>query len=579
MASKGRWIVFGIAVIVLLAIPYVAKSQETTDPPTCFGRPATIVGTAEADELRGTPAPDTISAGAGSDEIFGLGSGDRICAGDGDDRVSGGLGTDRILGGAGDDVISGETGSDKISGGPGVDTIRGGRGNDRLSGGAGDGDLVYGDLGDDRVRGGPGNRDQASGGLGIDNVNGGPGDFDLVSGDYGYDRMSGGPGKHDIASFASAIAGPDGKGVSVNLRRGRAGGDGIDYLHAFEDIEGSAFADKIRGDRHDNLIDAGPGDDDVFGAGGADVIDGDQGTDRCRGGALVDCGREPDIKAPLYVQIDRSPIGGGGLAIVGFKQGSTETVAFDPVVQLFTVFSKGPVAIGDGCFRLDGGMTDVACQATGVVRGLVADLGAGNDHLKVAGGLAGVDSVRISGGLGNDVLRGGRGSELIEAGAGVDRLYGGKGSDGLIGGIPGADSLYGGPGGDLLAAGSACIGGRLVGGSGRDNASFAETPAHPGVLNASLARGNAFIKAVRGCRPVSLAASDEDLEGSFDWDILIGDGGSNVIFGQPGRDFMYGRGGPDNIDARDGERDFGISCGGGRDIGHRDKRDPGARSC
>ena len=35
----------------------------------------------------------------------------------------------------------------------------------------------------------------------------------------------------------------------------------------------------------------------------------------------------------------------------------------------------------------------------------------------------------------------------------------------------------------------------------------------------------------------------EDLEGSFDWDILVGDAGPNGIHGQPGRDRLFGGGG------------------------------------
>jgi len=529
--------------------------------------------------MTATPRADVIVAGGGDDVISGLGGSDRVCAGTGNDRVTGGLGSDRVLGGAGDDVISGETGGDLLRGGSGVDAIRAGRGNDRLDGGRGDGDLVFGDLGDDRVRGGAGAGDQVSGGLGIDFVSGGAGPSDLVSGDFGYDRISGGAGSHDIASFASAIAGPGGHGVTVSLRTGDATGDGIDHLRQFEDLEGSAFADTLHGGRGQNVMYAGSGDDLVFGSAG-DRVFGDQGSDRCRGGTRVECGPARDIEAPVYAQIDSSPIGGGGLEVVGFGAGSSQAVAFDPVSGTFSITSGGPIAIGDGCIRIGGELDSVACRVDGVVRGVVADLGAGSDRLKVTGGLGGIDSIRISGGAGNDVLEGGDAAELLEAGSGQDELSGGGGSDGLIGGSPGADLLLGGPGGDLLAAGGACIGGRLVGGAGRDNASFAETPAHPGVLYASLARGIAYDAAIAGCDPVHLASSDEDLEGSFDWDILIGDGGPNGLFGQPGRDRLYGRGGSDAIDARDRQRDFVISCGGGSgDIARRDPSDPGSRSC
>ena len=54
------------------------------------------------------------------------------------------------------------------------------------------------------------------------------------------------------------------------------------------------------------------------------------------------------------------------------------------------------------------------------------------------------------------------------------------------------------------------------------------------------------------------------MEGSFDNDVLVGDGGPNAILGQPGVDSFYGGGGEDVIDARDGVRDETIQCGRGR---------------
>ena len=112
----------------------------------------------------------------------------------------------------------------------------------------------------------------------------------------------------------------------------------------------------------------------------------------------------------------------------------------------------------------------------------MADLGPGNDRFVVKGSLVAVGFVRVNGGDGDDVIRGGPEDDLFEAGPGADQLYGGAGADGLVGGIPGPTFLYGGPDGDLLAAGGGCAGGALVGGGGRDDASFAETQAHPGRL-------------------------------------------------------------------------------------------------
>jgi hypothetical protein len=60
---------------------------------------------------------------------------------------------------------------------------------------------------------------------------------------------------------------------------------------------------------------------------------------------------------------------------------------------------------------------------------------------------------------------------------------------------------------------------------------------------------------------VHLSPTDEDMEGSFDNDVLIGNPARNSILGQPGVDRIYGGGGEDSLDARDGVRDEVIQCG------------------
>jgi Ca2+-binding RTX toxin-like protein len=482
-----------------------------------------------------------------------------------------------IWGGLGDDTIVGSLGNDLLCGGPGSDLIYGGRGNDTIDGGAGDGDIVFGGLGDDKVRGGPGDGDEAAGGLGIDDVNGGPGDGDLVHGDYGWDRMDGGPGKGDIASFATAVASSKGAGVWVSLDAHRARGDGRDKLFRFEGIQGSAFRDVLIGSDGPNVIDGGAGDDRIFGRKGRDTLLGGQGSDGCKGGpARVSCGKEPAPRGSAYVELDATPAGGGGLAIVGGAGRDDFTVSFDEEAAAFGVTAAKGIALGEGCTRSSADTKQALCPVDGPARWVMVDLGPGNDRLRVKGSLAAAKNVRFAGGPGNDTIRGGPEDNLIEAGPGSDRLYGGAGSDGLIGGLPGPTFLYGGKHGDLLAAGGGCAGGAIVGGPGRDNASFAETQAHPGLLIISLPRGKAWIDVVRGCAPVRLARSNEDLEGSFDNDVLVGDSGPNALLGQPGADRFYGGGGDDIIDARDGVRDFSIQCGRGTRATRR--RPAGGRS-
>ncbi|HZJ29026.1 MAG TPA: hypothetical protein VFD37_03445, partial [Solirubrobacterales bacterium] len=152
--------------------------------------------------------------------------------------------------------------------------------------------------------------------------------------------------------------------------------------------------------------------------------------------------------------------------------------------------------------------------------------------------------------------------------------------------LPGPTFLYGEGDGDLLAAGGGCAGGAIVGGDGRDDASFAETQAHPGLLWISFPLHKAWVDALYRegrCKPVRLDPSNEDMEGSFDNDVLVGDSGKNALLGQPGQDRFYGNGGDDVIDARDGVRDFVIQCNrkGGKPTGRAlaDPFDPGSTNC
>jgi Ca2+-binding RTX toxin-like protein len=524
----------GIIALLLLASAAFAAiasaaDNEGDDVPRCHGRQAEIVGTDGDDDLRGTPERDV------------------------------------IWGGSGDDVIFGSLGNDLICGGPGTDEMHGGRGNDEVFGDAGDEDQVNGNLGDDKILGGPGDRDEVAGDLGIDIVNGGPGDEDLVHGDYGYDRMSGGAGAGDIASFATARAGGKGSGVWVSLNAHRAYGDGHDKLFGFESLEGSAFRDTLIGSPQANAIAGGLGDDHLVGGGGADVLEGGQGTDGCEGakGRTSSCGKEPAPKGSAYIQLNPTPGGGAGLQLIGGSGRDQLIVAFDEATQTFGITARKGLAIGPGCAHAPHSTTTVSCPADGPGRWLMADLGPGNDSLSVEGTLESIGSVRFAGGFGNDTIHAGPEDDLVESGPGADKLYGGDGADGLVGGLPGPTFLYGEGSGDLLAAGGGCAGGALVGGPGRDDASFAETQAHPGVLIVSFLAHAAWVTTVKGCDHVHLSPTDEDMEGSFDWDVLIGDAGPNAMLGQPGEDRFYGMGGEDIIDARDGVKDFSIQCGRG----------------
>jgi len=124
----------------VIKCPYIPEGMKKI--PLCGGRPATCIGTPQADLILGSEANDIIVAGGGND------------------------------------VVHGDAGDDTVCGGAGNDSVLGARGHDHLIGGAGD-DWLFGAPGNDILRGNEGDHDVLWGGPGFDNLDGGPGNFDI----------------------------------------------------------------------------------------------------------------------------------------------------------------------------------------------------------------------------------------------------------------------------------------------------------------------------------------------------------------------------------------------------------------
>ncbi len=151
-----------------------------------------------------------------------------------------------------------------------IENVEGGSGNDEIVGNE-SGNMLNGNAGNDVIRGG----------AGTDSLNGGDGD-DTLAGNAGNDAMNGGEGT-DWADYASAGSG--GVGVQVNLTTGSATGEGNDTLSGIENVSGSSFADSLRGDAGNNVINARGGNDAVNGRAGDDTINGGPGSDELGGGS------------------------------------------------------------------------------------------------------------------------------------------------------------------------------------------------------------------------------------------------------------------------------------------------------
>lgn len=252
------------------------RRLTTTAPKTCFGRSATIVGTAAADVINGTGGDDVIVGLGGSDQINGGGGNDIICGddgndillgGDGNDVLLGGHGGDRIVGQGGNDRIDGETGNDTLDGSEGSDRIAGGDGDDRIDGGTGI-DLLEGNGGKDTINGEDGN-DTMVGGAGNDTISGGSGN-DILRGNDGKDVLRGDEGDDNI----NAGTGND----------KLFGGDGKDRL------VGAKGRDRLFGNSGNDQLLGGSGKDVLKAGGGDDALNGGRGNDNCNGGGGIDTG-------------------------------------------------------------------------------------------------------------------------------------------------------------------------------------------------------------------------------------------------------------------------------------------------
>ena len=154
--------------------------------------------------------------------------------------------------------------------------------------------------------------------------------------------------------------------VHVNLATERTGTDARDF---------------ILGDRSDDLVQAGAGNDVVLGRDGWDVLDGGAGNDLLLGGRGDDALAGGDGRDKLIGGADDDALSGG--------------------------------AGGD---KLLGGRGDDAL-----------DGGEGRDKL-----WAGSGDDRIDGGAGNDWISGGRGDDVVAGGTGDDDLRGGRGDDTFV---------------------------------------------------------------------------------------------------------------------------------------------------
>ena len=205
------------------------RGQPASDDlPRCFGRRATVVGTAGPDRVTGTPDRDVVVTRGGDDEVRGLRAEDRVCTGGGDDTVH--------------DVDHWQV------------QVELGRGHDRLHGVAQIA-VLWAGPGDDRLR----VPSSASAVVAL-----GAGDDRIRTLDDGARRR---PYNTPCVSYAAA-PGP----VVVDLTRDRARGQGADRLVGVRCLFGTRWGDRIVGSPDSDDLDVGSGDNVVHARGGDDVV-------------------------------------------------------------------------------------------------------------------------------------------------------------------------------------------------------------------------------------------------------------------------------------------------------------------
>jgi Ca2+-binding RTX toxin-like protein len=307
-----------------------------------------------------------------------------------------------IIGGASDDVLTGDQFSNVLNGGLGNDILEGGGGaTDTLNGGSeangsntasyagalagvvaslADRSVNTGDAAGDSYSNiqnllgsalndtltGDGNNNILTGGGGTNTLNGGGGNDTFVGG-AGIDTFNGGTG-YDTVTYSTAVT------VDLATLVRSTGAAAGDVFNAdIEAFTGSSAADVFYGratvGAEAEAIDAGGGNDIVYGSDGADTLNGGAGIDTL------------DYSLSTAVTVDLS---NATAEVGGQAQG-------DVLSNFETVIGSD---FGDSLTADNTGMT---------LRG-----GLGNDT--------------ITGGTGNDTLRSGSGADTVSGGNGDDRL-------------------------------------------------------------------------------------------------------------------------------------------------------------
>lgn len=389
-----------------------------------------------------------------------------------------------------------------------------------------------------------------------------------------YDKLFDSAGDDHIESFGGddVIFAQRGGSNVVETGTGRDlvyGGAGVDWIElgAGRDYAGTEAGDDIlwgsvassfdavngqlvaQGDDEADLMNAGAGNDMLFGGASADALLGEDGADVLVGGAGNDTlfGDHLLPVTQLYFwdwqhQQTTNADGRTNRVLYGFGTAGYPDPGFGPDQGADMLFGGA----GDDWMFGDGGddYLNGGSGADYVAGGAGADIiegGSGNDELDGDGTTTDPTSLdHISAAEhGNDVIDGGEGDDLIFGEGGADDLSGGTGNDRIFGdtstlpaqyhgddfldGEDGDDYLDGNGGNDEIHGGEGAD--VLIGGAGND-----ELSGEAG--NDDLFGDDARIDAALN--------GDDYLDGGDGNDQLVGGGGADDLYGSAGNDKLFG---------------------------------------
>lgn len=478
--------------------------------------------------------------------------------------------------------LAGNNGNDTITGGSQNDTIRGGSDSDILSGFGGDdeiftgngNDTVFGGAGNDTIHETGGGTKQINGGSGIDtfvldmttfNGTGAPPQLFVIDTDLSqnyqgspafpqetYDTLSGIENYTLIGDFNITLTGDN----QANHLITDLGDDLIDGLGQNDLIEaglgedtlfGGFGADTLRGEAEGDILDGeggldvlfgGSGDDSLYGGDDSDFLFGDSGVD------FLDGGNNSDryFLADRFDTIQDTGATGYDVASVNSVVGLQIDLSDWSGLERLNGFS------GEDMFDASSWTDAIVLSGNGDTDLLIG--GSGDDIL-----LGGSGSDDLIGGGGNDKLLGGTGGDLFTGGAGNDEFFIGENDDEVLDGGSGFDKVViNNANGVTLNVGTWAGIERINGFTGNDVVDA--TGATTGLIFDGRQGNDSFTGGSAGDTFFGGIGNDT-FNGAGGADAIIAGSGNDVLNGGFGNDFLLGQGGADS---------FAFDAGWGQDV-------------